>query len=151
MGGPTRESNFVTGVETGAQPTATAIPTDDNDLVPKSFLTASDVFVMKLIGPFNTLLETIDNFHVSDGAKSLVRIRIFVSNSTKTGTITLTVKINGTGSETASVSTNAGSSGISNVTLGSPVALVAGDRLSLDITTNTGGTTDDLTAELYFG
>jgi len=150
MPGPTREYQFVTGVETSIEPTATATPTDDNDLVTKGFITAAGVHIFKLTGAFNTPLDQIDGFHVSDGTKDLVRVRVFGRNATVTGSITIRYQVNEAGSQTDTFTLTAGSDFTENETLTTPESLVAGNKLSIDVTAIS-GRLDDLYIECYFG
>lgn len=150
MPGPTREYQFVTGIETSTQPTATATPSDDNDLVTKQFLDASETHTFKAFGDINFTAERLDGYHISDSSKNLERVRVFTRNATSTGTLTLRYQVNDTGSQTDNVSLTAGSSASAEITLGTPESLTAGDRLSIDITA-IDGTVSDLFIVCYFG
>lgn len=149
MPGPTREYQFVTGVETSTQPTATQTPTDDNDLVTKQFVSAVETHTFKLFGPLSATNDRIDGYHISDTAKSLERIRIYIKNPSDTDTFTIRYQINDAGSQTDSFSTTAATDYAENRTLTTPEAMAAGDRLSIDITA-IAGSIDELYIVCYF-
>ena len=107
-----------------------------------------------------TLSGSTSEFYVIDGqhrvntSKSLTQVALSMQNSGDTGTTTVQIDIGGgpSGSNSFTVTLAANGTRNSNITtLGSPIALVAGDMVWADVLSSaTTGNPEDLTVELVF-
>jgi len=97
--------------------------------------------------------QVIDGSHRANGAKSITKVALSMLNSGDTGSTTVRVYRDGTSGATSqdfALSANGGLN--SNITaLGSPIALVAGDVIWVDVIgVASSGLSEELTVEIIF-